>query len=70
MDLEKQKIKTYSAEFRESFAKLAIGSDKPITQKAKDLGVNPNTLHAWINKLAIPKSSTTPCEPMSNSTKN
>ncbi|MFZ2170845.1 MAG: transposase [Methylococcaceae bacterium] len=56
MDQEKQKLKTYSAEFRESSVKLAIGSDKPITQTAKDLGVNPNTLHTWINKYSQPKA--------------
>ncbi len=55
MDQEKQKIKTYSAEFKESSVKLAIGSDKPITQTAKDLGVNANTLHTWINKYTQPK---------------
>ncbi len=44
MDQGKSKPKIYSAEFRESSVKLAIGSDKPITQIAKDLGVNPNTL--------------------------
>ncbi|MDD5581023.1 MAG: hypothetical protein PHY16_17345 [Methylobacter sp.] len=42
MDQEKQKVNVYSAEFRESSVKLAIGSDQPITQTAKDLGINPN----------------------------
>ncbi|MDP1663573.1 MAG: transposase [Methylobacter sp.] len=55
MDQEKQKIKIYSAEFRESSVKLAIGSNQPITQTARDLGVNPNTLHTWINKYSQPK---------------
>lgn len=56
MDQEKSKPKIYSAEFRESSVKLAIGSDKPIIQTAKDLGVNPNTLlHTWINKYSQPK---------------
>lgn len=55
MDQEKSKPKIYSAEFRESSVKLAIGSDKPISQTAKDLGVNPNTLHTWINKYSQPK---------------
>jgi transposase len=55
MDQEKQKVKVYSAEFRESSVKLVIGSDQPITQTAKDLGVNPNTLHTWINKYSQPK---------------
>jgi len=55
MDQEKQKPKIYSAEFRESSVKLAIGSNQPITQTAKDLGINPNTLHTWINKYSQPK---------------
>lgn len=55
MDQEKSKPKIYSAEFRASSVKLAIGSDKPITQIAKDLGVNANTLHTWINKYSQPK---------------
>lgn len=55
MDQEKSKPKIYSTEFRESSMKLAIGSNKPIAQIAKDLGVNPNTLHTWINKYSPPK---------------
>jgi len=55
MDQEKSKPKIYSSEFRESSVKLAIGADKPITQIAKDLGINPNTLHTWINKYSQPK---------------
>lgn len=52
MDQEKQKLKTYSAEFRESSVKLALESEKPIAQTARDLGVNANTLHTWINKYS------------------
>jgi transposase len=55
MDQEKQKAKLYNAEFRESSVKLAIESNKPITQTARDLGVNSNTLHTWINKYSQPK---------------
>ena len=55
MNQEKQKVKLYSAEFRESSVKLAIDSDLPIAQTAKDLGINPNTLHTWINKYSQPK---------------
>jgi len=35
--------------------KLAIGSDQPIAQTERDLGINPNTLHTWINKYNQPK---------------
>lgn len=55
MNQEKRKLKIYSAEFRASSVKLAIDSDLPIAQTAKDLGINPNTLHTWINKYSRPK---------------
>lgn len=40
----------YTTEFRQSAVKLAVESDQPISQTAKDLGVNKNTLHTWISK--------------------
>jgi transposase len=40
----------YSAEFKERAVKLAVESDQPIAQTARDLGVNKNTLHTWIGK--------------------
>jgi len=52
MNQEKQKV--YSAEFRASAVKLANESDQPITQTAKDLGINVNTLHTWIGKYSRP----------------
>ncbi|MBT9096351.1 IS3 family transposase [Methylovulum psychrotolerans] len=52
--MSQEKAKTYSAEFRESAVKLANESDKPIAQTARDLGVNENTLHTWINKYSRP----------------
>jgi len=55
MNQEKQKAKIFSAEFRASSVKLAIDSDQPIAPTAKDLGINPNTLHTWINKYSQPK---------------
>jgi transposase len=55
MNQEKRTLKIYSAEFRASSVKLAIDSDLPIAQTAKDLGINPNTLHTWINKYSQPK---------------
>ncbi len=30
--------------------KLAVDSDQPIAQTARDLGVNENTLHTWSGK--------------------
>ena len=52
--MSKEKPNTYTAEFRASAAKLANESDKPITQVAKDLGINVNTLHTWIGKYSRP----------------
>lgn len=48
--MKQERAKTYKPEFKEFSVKMALGSDKPITQTAKDLGVNPNTLHTWVNK--------------------
>jgi|TARA_B100000959_G_C14937141_1_gene606221 transposase len=45
-----KKANIYSAEFRESAVKLAIESDQPKAATARELGINVNTLHTWINK--------------------
>jgi transposase len=50
--MSQEKTKVYNAEFRESAVKLANESDKPIAQTARDLGINENTLHTWINKYS------------------
>ena len=42
--------KKYSPEFKERAVKLAVESEQPIAQTARDLGVNENTLHTWIGK--------------------
>jgi transposase len=55
MNQEKQKANIYSAEFRKSSVKPALDSDLPIAQTARDLGINPNTLHTWINKYSQPR---------------
>lgn len=52
--MSQEKPNTYTAEFRSSAVKLANESDKPITQVAKDLGINVNTLHTWIGKYSRP----------------
>ena len=38
----------YPAEFKERAAKLAVESEQPIAQTARDLGVNENTLHTLV----------------------
>lgn len=43
-------MKRYPAEFKERAVKLAMETDQPIAQTARDLGVKDNTLHTWIGK--------------------
>jgi transposase len=43
-------MKKYPAEFKERAVKLAVETEQPIAQTARDLGVNDNTLHTWIGK--------------------
>jgi len=50
---EPKKPKVYTAEFRESSVKLAIESDKPIAQTARDIGANENTLHTWMGNILL-----------------
>jgi transposase len=48
--MSKPVMKGYPAAFKERAVKLAVESEQPIAQTARDLGVNENTLHAWIGK--------------------
>jgi transposase len=48
--MSKKRIRNYSLEFKQSSAELARSSDQSISQTAKDLGINENTLHGWIKK--------------------
>ena len=48
--------KPYPAEFKESAVKLAVESDNPIAQVAKELGININTMHTWIRQYSKPKT--------------
>ena len=43
-------MRPYPAEFKERAGKLAIESDQPIAQTARDLGVHENTFHTGIGK--------------------
>ena len=40
----------YSKEFRQRAVRMALSSDKPIAQVARELGVKETTLYSWINK--------------------
>ena len=42
--------RTSPAEFKERAVKLAVESDQPMAQTARDLGVHENTSHTWIGK--------------------
>lgn len=48
--MNQKKINSYTAEFKESAVKLAVEADHPVTQTARELGINVNTLHTWISK--------------------
>ena len=42
----------YSLEFKISSAQLAVDSNQTVAQIARDLGINHNTLHGWIDKYS------------------
>jgi transposase len=48
--MSKPAMKGYPAEFKERAVKLAVESEQPIAQTARDLGVKENTFHTWIGK--------------------
>ena len=56
--MSEKKSKTYTAEFKESAVKLAVEFDQPVTETARDLGVNANTLHTWIGRYHRPRRLT------------
>ena len=43
------KYKQYPAEFRESSARLALESDQPMSQTARELGITAKRLYYWVN---------------------
>jgi len=48
--MSKPAMKGYPAALKERAVKLAVESEQPIAQTARDLGVNENTLYTWIGK--------------------
>lgn len=48
--MSKRVTTTYPVEFKKSSAKLAAESEKPISQIAKELGINKTTLYGWVVK--------------------
>jgi transposase len=52
--MEKTKNKTYSAEFKAAAVKQANESELPVSETARNLGINVNTLCTWIQKYSQP----------------
>ncbi len=48
--MSKRKIKSYSLEFKQSSAKLAVESVQTISKTARELGVHEATLHGWVRR--------------------
>ena len=64
--MRKPAMKSYPAACKERAVKLAVESDQPIAQTARDLGVNDNTLHPWRGKYprATPQTKQVQDEPL------
>ncbi|WP_267903860.1 transposase [Amycolatopsis acidiphila] len=43
-----ERRRKFSPEFRDEAVKMAVGSDRPIAQVARELGINPGTLGNWV----------------------
>ena len=54
--MSKRETNRYTAEFRESSVKLALGSDQSVSETAKEIGVKASTLHTWIGKYSRPSA--------------
>ena len=50
--MSKNQKNNYPLEFKISSAQLALDSNQPIAKTARDLDVNHNTLHGWIEKYS------------------
>lgn len=46
--MSSKKYNRYPLEFRVSSAKLALESDQPMSQTARELGVSPKSLYGWV----------------------
>jgi transposase len=47
---ERQKAKSYTAEFKDSAVKLAVESKRPLAQTARELGISKDTLYGWVRQ--------------------
>jgi len=48
--MNKRVVTNYPEEFKRSSAQLAVESQQPISQTARELGINVCTLHGWVQK--------------------
>jgi transposase len=65
-----KKYNRYPLEFRVSSAKLAVESDQPMSQTARELGVSPKSLYGWVNTYSGDHGKTQPAtEPQSEEIK-
>lgn len=42
---------SYTEEFKADAVRLVIDEELPVAHVARDLGMHPNTLHGWVNKV-------------------
>jgi transposase len=52
--MNKEKNKTYTAEFKQSAVELANETDVAVAETAGNLGINENTFYGWISKYSQP----------------
>ena len=48
--MSKRKTNSYNSEFKESAIKLALKSEQPVSETARELGISKSTLQTWISK--------------------
>lgn len=56
--MSSKKYNRYPLEFRVSSAKLALKSDQPMSQTARELGVSPKSLYSWVGTYSGDHSKT------------
>ena len=54
--MSKDQKNNYPLEFKIPSAHLDVESGKSVAQTARDLGINHNTFHGWIEKYSDPNS--------------
>lgn len=52
----------YTKEFKEMAVELSYNQEKPVSQTARELGINQNVLHKWRNEFNPEQSKKEPDE--------